>query len=87
MKDYSGVIVLEMLTQLISTVGFPIAVTVYLLWYVNKQSAQHKEEMDNVTQAIQNNTLALTQLIDAITYKGGMTNGVEVHGQPASDIH
>lgn len=78
---------MEALAQLVSAVGFPIAVTVYLLWYVNKQSTQHKEEMDNVTQAIQNNTLALTQLIATIEYKGGAENGVEIHGFTSSDIH
>lgn len=61
----------------ISTVGFPIACCIAMGWYVKDQTeknreeiakinAQHKEEMGEVTQAINNNTLALQRLCDKL---------------------
>lgn len=50
------------LTQLIGSLGFPIAMCLYLLYHMNKVEELHKEEMNNVTEALNNNTLALTQL-------------------------
>ncbi len=50
------------LSQLIGSLGFPIAVCIALLWILVKISDQHKEEMAKVTEALNNNTLALTKL-------------------------
>lgn len=52
------------ITTAISTVGFPIVMTL-LLWYqMNKTNEAHKEEMNKVTEALNNNTLALQKLSD-----------------------
>lgn len=50
------------LTQLIGSLGFPIAMCIAMLWMLNKQTEQHKSEMDKITEALNNNTLALTKL-------------------------
>jgi hypothetical protein len=53
-------------TQVISTVGFPIAVAcamVYMLWY---QSKQHKEESEKWASILQANTDALQNLKETI---------------------
>ena len=61
----------------ISTVGFPIACCIAMAWYVKDQTdknreeiakinAQHKDEMSEVTHAINNNTLALQKLCDKL---------------------
>ena len=50
----------------ISTVGFPIVVAGAMFWKMNKQDDDHKEEMQKVTEAINNNTIALTKLIDKL---------------------
>ena len=50
--------------QAISTVGFPIVVAIALFWKMNKQDEDHKSEMLKVTEAINNNTIALQKLID-----------------------
>lgn len=50
------------LTQMIGSLGFPIAMCVALLWIVVKLNEQHKSEMDKVTEALNNNTVALTKL-------------------------
>lgn len=55
---------MENILQAISTVGFPIALTLILLWYIYDSSNKHKEEIDKMSEALNNNTLALTKLLD-----------------------
>lgn len=50
--------------QAISTVGFPIVICIILLWYIKSLIETHKAEMDNVTEAIKNNTLVIQRLCD-----------------------
>ena len=50
----------------ISTVGFPIVVAGAMFWKMNKQDEYHKQEMNKVTEAINNNTIALQKLIDKL---------------------
>lgn len=63
--------------QAISVVGFPIVCCLAMAWYVKYMSdqnnlrldnlnKQHAEEMKEVTNAINNNTIALTKLTDSI---------------------
>ena len=63
------------LLGMISTVGFPIACCLAMMWYVKystdqnreevaKLNEQHNQEMKEVTTAINNNTLALQKLCD-----------------------
>ena len=65
------------IVSIITSVGFPIVMCGAMGWYVKyitdrnhddmaKERAQHDEEMKEVTQAINNNTLALTKLADLI---------------------
>ena len=69
------------IVQVISTVGFPIVSCCAMAWYVkysadrNKEeiqkiNEQHKQEMSEVTQAINNNTIALTKLCDLMKADG-----------------
>lgn len=51
---------------LITNVGFPIGLTLILLWYIYDGNNKHKEEMDKMSEALNNNTLALTKLIDRL---------------------
>lgn len=50
------------ITQVISTVGFPIAAYVAMFWYMIHQSDAHKEEMNAVKEALSANTAALIEL-------------------------
>lgn len=54
------------IAQIISTLGFPIAMALMLFWKMDKQDESHKEEIDKMTQALNQNTLAIQQLIDKI---------------------
>lgn len=52
--------------ELISNVGFPIACCAAMYGYIMNQSKQHKEEVDSLRDVLNNNTLILTELKDAI---------------------
>ena len=54
------------ISTIISTVGFPIGACIAMFWYINKQSDIHKQEIDKLSDALNNNTIALTKLTDAI---------------------
>ena len=60
---------LQTVISLIKDLGFPIAVCIAMFWLNNKQVEQHKEEMSKVTDALNNNTLALTELRDRLDKK------------------
>ena len=61
----------------ISLVGFPAVVCIIVMFFVkylidknheqlNNLTVQHHEEMKEVTKAIENNTIALTKLIEKL---------------------
>lgn len=63
--------------QIVSTVGFPIAACFGMGWYFKyttdkereervKMNEQHRQEMQEVTIALNNNTLAIQKLCDKI---------------------
>lgn len=54
------------ITQIVSTVGFPITMCVALLWYIKELSDKHKQETEKFTEALNNNTLVLQKLCDTI---------------------
>ena len=60
---------LQTVINLIKDLGFPIAVCIAMFGLNNKQVEQHKEEMSNVTDALNNITLALTELRDRLDKK------------------
>ena len=57
---------MDEIIKMIQTLGFPIAVAVALFWQNVRMQEQHKEEMVKITEALNNNTLALTELKDKI---------------------
>ena len=50
----------------ICTVGFPIVAYGALFWYVLKKDGEHRSEVEKMTEAINNNTIALTKLIERL---------------------
>lgn len=65
------------IVTIVTSVGFPIVACGAMAWYVKYISdrhsqevqdlnKQHKEEMEQVTEALNNNTLALQKLCDKI---------------------
>lgn len=64
-------------SQLISSVGFPIAACVALFWQMTKESERHKEEMDALKESLNQNTLAITKLVLFMQEKEGMEDNGE----------
>lgn len=56
----------QVIINAISTVGFPIVMCLILLYVVNKQNEEHKEEMAKITESLNNNTLVIQHLTDTI---------------------
>ena len=65
------------IASIISAIGFPIVAAVGCAYFVKWQYEQnqkqleemrkeHKEEVTNMTRAIENNTIALTRIIEKI---------------------
>lgn len=54
------------ITTIISTVGFPIAMSIYMLYTLQKMNENHRTEIDNLRQAIENNTIAIVKLVEKL---------------------
>lgn len=54
------------ISTLISNLGFPIACVFAMFFMWNKEREEHKAEMQEVSKAITNNTIALNRLVDKI---------------------
>jgi hypothetical protein len=65
------------IAQIISAIGFPIVAAVGCAYFVKWQYEQnqkqiedmrkeHKEEVTNMTKAIENNTIAITRLVEKL---------------------
>ena len=55
---------MSIITTLISNFGFPIFAFVMIFYYMIKEKESHKEEMTKVTEALNNNTIALNKLAE-----------------------
>ena len=53
-------------STLIAILGFPIACCIGMFYMWNAERESHKEEMRLITEAITNNTVALTTLIEKL---------------------
>lgn len=61
---------LDNLLMVLKEFGFPVACVAALFWYVVRSGEQHKEEMQAMSEALNNNTQALIRLEEKI---GGLT--------------
>lgn len=57
----------NILMELLGSYGFPIVCCGAMFWYMTQQDKRHKEEVDKLSEAINNNTLIITKLYEAIT--------------------
>lgn len=68
---------LEVVGALITSVGFPIVACIFMAWYVNSQTKayrddvkdlqrKYEEDIKSVTEALNNNTLAIQRLVDKL---------------------
>lgn len=67
--DWNGVL------QAIGSVGFPIVACAVMFNYLEKERESHKEEIQSVTHALNENTKVITELktiIERLTDRGGL---------------
>lgn len=57
---------MEEILSAISTLGFPIAAYVGLFLYMMKKDEQHKAEIGLLSNAVQNNTIVMTEIRDRL---------------------
>ena len=68
---------IKVILEAVSTVGFPIVMCLIFIYYVkyltdknaaqiDKLQDQHRQETSELTKAVENNTLALTRLLDKL---------------------
>lgn len=60
---------MDELINIISSVGFPIAMSIALFWYLQKESEQHREEVTGLREAISKLELAITTLVNKLEVK------------------
>lgn len=53
----------EVISNLVSNLGFPIACVVAMFWMWNKERESHKEESDKWIEAINNNTRVMEKVL------------------------
>ena len=56
----------QIIGQLIASLGFPIVAAAAMFWMVNKQEERHKAEMDSMRKTIEDNTNVLVSLKELI---------------------
>lgn len=63
----------QVIGQLIGTLGFPIVACCALFWLIDKNETRHNEEIGGLRKTIDENTKILTslqELIKQLIYKG-----------------
>ena len=59
----------DIIVQVISTVGFPIAMCILMFWFLNKEQENHKNEMNELKDVIARNNEVLASLKQLIEDK------------------
>lgn len=52
----------DVLVNAISTLGFPIIVSIALFWYINQKDKNHKEEINSLRSSLDRNSSILEEL-------------------------
>ena len=62
---------IQVIGQLIASLGFPIVAAAALFWYINKQRESHESETKALQDSLNQNTTVLAELKELITYLVG----------------
>lgn len=54
------------LTPIVGTLGFPVVMCLMFFKYIKQMTEQHKQEVKELSEAVNNNTLVMQQLIDKL---------------------
>lgn len=74
---WTGVIIMEDLSKFISTVGFPIVVSIAMFYQNNTLSTNYQQITKGLQDKIEANTLVMQQLINKLVSTGVIKDGVE----------
>lgn len=61
---------LQVVYELVQTLGFPVACVLGLGYYVKYLTDTHKQEIDTLREALENNTKIITKLYERFISKG-----------------
>lgn len=68
---------MEEIVQIISTLGFPIAVAVFLLFRDDKKDGQHREDSEKWSQVITANTEVIRNQTESINRNTGVIESLQ----------
>lgn len=54
----------EVISSLIGNYAFPICISIVLLYINEMQDKRHTESLENIRKTVENNTLAITKLME-----------------------
>ena len=60
---------IELIQTLIGSLGFPIACVIAMFWMWNKEREDHKQEVNKMTEALNNNTQALIKIEELLRHE------------------
>ena len=52
--------------EFLNAYAFPIVMCVYMVYHNEQESKRHKDEVDNLSKVISDNTLVMTKLVDKL---------------------
>ena len=59
---------INVIAQLVTTIGFPIVACGALFWFITKQQESHREEMKSLEKSLNENTTILMQLKEIMNW-------------------
>lgn len=62
---------IQVIGQMVASLGFPIVAAAALFWYINKQRESHESEIKALQDSLNQNTTVLSELKELITYLVG----------------
>lgn len=71
--------------QIVSTVGFPIACCVYLLWQAAKQDEYNRKQQEELRKTIDNNTRSVKDLASLVRELAQMIKEVKSNVSAETD--
>lgn len=57
---------LGILAEVVTTFGLPAACLIWGFWFINKQEENHREDVKNLTEAVNNNTIVMQKVCDKL---------------------
>lgn len=66
---------MQTIISAVGSLGFPIVMCGVLMYYLNAERESHKEEMNSMKDALDRNTVVMTELKEMLKVITGFTGG------------